>query len=152
MLTLLSCTLQGKPYVVLGQSHGLFCFVAASSVLAAAHFTFSSVSSLSPSLLSVEQSQRQLVEAHTDSNFPQEWPTWCDVGSDEGAFAWLTLNYLLGFLGKEGADTMAAIDLGGGSVQEAFALTDAQAKTAPDPLYVTKLKGGGHTYSVYVHR
>ena len=75
-----------------------------------------------------------------------------DVGSDEGAFAWLTLNYLLGFLGKEGADTMAAIDLGGGSVQEAFALTDAQAKAAPDPLYVTKLKGGGRTYSVYVHR
>lgn len=47
---------------------------------------------------------------------------------------------------------MAAIDLGGGSVQEAFALTDAQAKAAPDPLYVTKLKGGGVEYSVYVHR
>ena len=76
----------------------------------------------------------------------------CHAGSDEGAFAWLTLNYLLGFLGKEGADTMAAIDLGGGSVQEAFALTDAQAKAAPDPLYITKLKGGGVTYSVYVHR
>ena len=75
-----------------------------------------------------------------------------DAGSDEGAFAWLTLNYLLGFLGKDGADTMAAIDLGGGSVQEAFALTDAQAKAAPDPLYVTKLKGAGRTYSVYVHR
>ena len=75
-----------------------------------------------------------------------------DAGSDEGAFAWLTLNYLLGFLGKDGSDTMAAIDLGGGSVQEAFALTDAQAKAAPDPLYVTKLKGGGVEYSVYVHR
>ena len=47
---------------------------------------------------------------------------------------------------------MAAIDLGGGSVQEAFALTEAQAKAAPDPLYVTKLKGGGKQYSVYVHR
>ena len=74
------------------------------------------------------------------------------AGSDEGAFAWLTLNYLLGFLGKDGADTMAAIDLGGGSVQEAFALTDAQATAAPDPLYVTQLSGGGRTYSVYVHR
>ena len=47
---------------------------------------------------------------------------------------------------------MAAIDLGGGSVQEAFALTDAQALAAPDPLYITKLKGGGKQYSVYVHR
>ena len=37
-------------------------------------------------------------------------------------------------------------------MQEAFALTDAQAKAAPDPLYVTKLKGGGVEYSVYVHR
>lgn len=74
------------------------------------------------------------------------------AGSDEGAFAWLTLNYLLGVLGEDGGDTMAAIDLGGGSVQEAFALTDAQAKVAPDPLYVTKLKGGGKEYSVYVHR
>lgn len=73
-------------------------------------------------------------------------------GSDEGAFAWLTLNYLLGQLGEDGEDTMAAIDLGGGSVQEAFALTDAQAKAAPDPLYITKLKGGGKEYSVYVHR
>lgn len=72
-------------------------------------------------------------------------------GSDEGAFAWLTLNYLLGQLGEDGEDTMAAIDLGGGSVQEAFALTDAQAKAAPDPLYITKLKGGGKEYSVYVH-
>ena len=75
-----------------------------------------------------------------------------NAGSDEGAFAWLTLNYLLGFLGKDGSETMAAIDLGGGSVQEAFALTDAQAKADPDPLYVTKLKGGGVEYSVYVHR
>ena len=47
---------------------------------------------------------------------------------------------------------MAAIDLGGGSVQEAFALSDAQAKAAPDPLYVTSLSGGGRSYHVYVHR
>jgi apyrase len=72
-------------------------------------------------------------------------------GSDEGAFAWLTLNYLLGHLGKDEAQTVAAIDLGGGSVQEAFALTEHQAKAAPDPLYVTKLSGGGKDYNVYVH-
>ena len=84
---------------------------------------------------------------HALASFQQMAP-----GSDEGAFAWLTLNYLLGQLGEDGEDTMAAIDLGGGSVQEAFALTDAQAKAAPDPLYITKLKGGGKEYSVYVHR
>ncbi len=50
---------------------------------------------------------------------------WC-AGAHEGAFAWLTLNYLLGKLGRDAAATVAAIDLGGGSVQEAFALTDEQ--------------------------
>ena len=42
-------------------------------------------------------------------------------GADEGAFAWLTLNYLLGRLGEEEGKTIAAIDLGGGSVQQARA-------------------------------
>ena len=41
---------------------------------------------------------------------------------------------------------------GGGSVQEAFAMTPEEAKTAPDASYVTQLKGGGREYSVYVYR
>ncbi|PNH04876.1 putative apyrase 2, partial [Tetrabaena socialis] len=52
-------------------------------------------------------------------------------GKDEGAFAWLTLNYLLGKLEGPVADTVAAIDMGGGSIQEAFALDDEAAKAAP---------------------
>jgi hypothetical protein len=74
-----------------------------------------------------------------------------NVGKDEGAFAWLTLNYLLGYLGKAEEETMAAIDLGGGSVQQAFALTPTEASQAPDG-YITKLSGGGKEYHVYVHR
>ena len=73
------------------------------------------------------------------------------AGADEGAFAWLTLNYLLGHLGKEPGQTIAAIDLGGGSVQQAFAISEKDAASAPDG-YITQLSGGGRTYHVYVHR
>lgn len=47
---------------------------------------------------------------------------------------------------------MASIDLGGGSVQEAYALSDEEAAAAPDKMYLTELHGGGKTYHVYVHR
>jgi hypothetical protein len=73
------------------------------------------------------------------------------AGKEEGGFAWLTLNYLLDHLGKDEGDTIAAIDLGGGSVQQAYALSGSEAKTAPEG-YVTQLSGGGRTYEVYVHR
>lgn len=72
-------------------------------------------------------------------------------GAHEGAYAWLTLNYLLGRLDKGPAGTVAAIDMGGGSVQEAFALPPEQATAAPAG-YITPLKAGGVTYNVYVHR
>jgi apyrase len=71
-------------------------------------------------------------------------------GQDEGAFAWLTLNYLLGKLGGGPDATVAAVDLGGGSVQEAFAVTDEEAKSAPSG-YIANLKGAGKVYNVYVH-
>lgn len=72
-------------------------------------------------------------------------------GQAEGAFAWLTLNYLLGKLGAAPADTVAAIDLGGGSVQHAYALPPRAAEEAP-PGYVRRLSvAGGGKYSVYVH-
>jgi apyrase len=71
-------------------------------------------------------------------------------GAHEGAYAWLTLNYLLGRLNGGPDGTVAAIDLGGGSVQEAFALTDAAADAAPAG-YVSQLHAGGRVWRVYVH-
>ena len=73
------------------------------------------------------------------------------AGADEGGFAWLTLNYLLGHLGKPEEKTIAAIDLGGGSVQQAFAVPASEAAKAPTG-YISQLAGGGRTYNVYVHR
>jgi apyrase len=77
-------------------------------------------------------------------------------GAHEGAYAWLTLNYLLGRVGQGAAEVgtaegpVAAIDLGGGSVQEAFALGKEEAAAAPEG-YVTRLSAGGKDYDVYVH-
>lgn len=59
-------------------------------------------------------------------------------GIDEGAYAWLTLNYLLGKTGKPANDLVGAIDLGGGSVQQAFAVDDATAKSAPTGVYFAR--------------
>lgn len=44
-------------------------------------------------------------------------------GSDEGIFSWFTVNYLLGRLSK---DTLAALDLGGGSTQVTFVPKDLE--------------------------
>ncbi|KAL4422474.1 hypothetical protein ABPG75_008671 [Micractinium tetrahymenae] len=72
-------------------------------------------------------------------------------GVDEGAFAWLTLNYLLGRLGGSEQDTVASIDLGGGSVQEAYAMTGAEAAAAHDKDYLKEMRAAGKTYHVYVY-
>lgn len=44
-------------------------------------------------------------------HFPSTEQTFTCAGTDEGGFAWLTLNYLLGHLGQSEGDTVAAIDL-----------------------------------------
>lgn len=52
-------------------------------------------------------------------------------GVDEGAYSWMTLNYLLGLIGKPADALAGVVDLGGGSVQQAFAVPDAVAAKAP---------------------
>ena len=75
-------------------------------------------------------------------------------GADEGAYQWLTMNYLLGNLANGGADhdgdvqTVAAVDLGGGSVQLAYQVPPESVANAPDG-YITKLKALGHSFDVY---
>eukprot|EP00976_Prorocentrum_cordatum_P098964 1191626-Prorocentrum_minimum.AAC.7 len=71
-------------------------------------------------------------------------------GADEGAYQWVTINYLIGAMGGPPSQTVAAVDLGGGSVQLAYALPQNTAASAPRG-YVRALRGGGAHYHVYVH-
>lgn len=79
-------------------------------------------------------------------------------GSDEGVYAWITTNYLLGKIGgPDKSETAAVFDLGGGSTQIVFEPTFKGApgggmpeKLAPgDHKY--ELDFGGHKFDLYQH-
>ncbi|PBP27454.1 GDA1/CD39 family protein [Diplocarpon rosae] len=75
-------------------------------------------------------------------------------GKDEGVYAWITTNYLLGNIGgPDHSKTAAVLDLGGGSTQIVFEPTFKGA--IPEKLeegdHKYKLKFGGRDFELYQH-
>lgn len=79
-------------------------------------------------------------------------------GEDEGVFAWITTNYLLGKIGgPDKTPTAAVFDLGGGSTQIVFQPTfpGASAGGMPEKMaegdHKYKLSFGGREFELYQH-
>ncbi|MCJ1296908.1 Guanosine-diphosphatase [Xylographa carneopallida] len=78
-------------------------------------------------------------------------------GKDEGVYAWITTNYLLGKIGgPDKSPTAAVFDLGGGSTQIVFQPTfKSPTKGMPDKLaegdHKYKLNFGGRDFELYQH-
>lgn len=101
------------------------------------------------------QAVRDLLRDKSDLKSDPNWVTVLD-GTQEGAFQWVTINYLLRKLGKKYSNTVGVVDLGGGSVQMAYAISKSDAAKAPkvsdgEEAYVREMYLKGRKYYLYVH-
>ena len=76
------------------------------------------------------------------------------AGRDEGAYGWLSINFLLSRLNgmpAAGEGTMGSIEMGGASSQVTVQLKGAAAREPADPSTTYTLDVGGHKYVLYTH-
>jgi len=89
-------------------------------------------------------------------NLPKENGVIVMEGKDEGVYAWITVNFLLNKIGnEEKVDTVAVMDLGGGSTQIVFEPLTIDHLQYPIPEsdegYKVELKFGNYNYILYQH-
>ncbi|XP_076918531.1 apyrase 2-like [Bidens hawaiensis] len=101
------------------------------------------------------QAVKDVLKVKSSLKSDDDWVTVLD-GTQEGAYQWVTINYLLKKLGKKYSETVGVVDLGGGSVQMAYAISEEDAAKAPritngEDTYVKEMFLMGHKYYLYVH-
>ncbi|CAM6099657.1 unnamed protein product [Calypogeia fissa] len=97
---------------------------------------------------------RQLLH-NSGFKFQDNWVSILD-GANEGTYQWITVNYLLGNLRKPFEETVGVVDLGGGSVQMSYAVSEEASTKAPKPLedrtsYIVQLQLLGQEFNLYVY-
>jgi len=68
-------------------------------------------------------------------------------GQEEGAFGWLTVNYLSGNFNGPDAHTVGVVDVGGATLQLAFEIGKPEA----DEEHILSYKIGGKSHTVYIY-
>ncbi|MFS7985310.1 putative nucleoside phosphatase GDA1/CD39 [Helianthus anomalus] len=68
------------------------------------------------------QAVKDVLKVKSSLNSDDDWVTVLD-GTQEGAYQWVTINYLLGRLCKKYSQIVPVVDLGDGSVQMAYAIS-----------------------------
>ncbi|QPG75976.1 Guanosine-diphosphatase [Brettanomyces nanus] len=94
----------------------------------------------------------QEVRSHLENDFPFPVVSGDGIsimdGGDEGVYAWITSNYLLGNIGSdEKLPTAAVFDLGGGSTQIVFEPVDGEKMIEGEHKY--KIDFGGRSFVLY---
>nr|DBA26974.1 TPA: hypothetical protein GDO54_011161 [Pyxicephalus adspersus] len=72
-------------------------------------------------------------------------------GTDEGIFAWITVNFLAGSLSNQSAKLAGMLDLGGGSTQITFYPYDKDTFPSAPPGFITTFQLFNRTYHLYSH-
>ncbi|XP_060850177.1 ectonucleoside triphosphate diphosphohydrolase 5-like [Rhopalosiphum padi] len=72
-------------------------------------------------------------------------------GIDEGLFSWFTVNFLLDRLNGKLTNTVAALDLGGGSIQITFIPTDSKQIIKELPEFITEYSIMNEKINLYSH-
>ncbi|CAH2253362.1 ectonucleoside triphosphate diphosphohydrolase 6 [Pelobates cultripes] len=72
-------------------------------------------------------------------------------GTDEGIFAWITVNFLTGSLTNRASKLAGMLDLGGGSTQITFYPYDKETFPSAPAGYITAFHLFNNTYTLYSH-